>query len=42
LVNSNKRAGVVLYRGLYNVLTDVRTIAGDDQRYCCATAALRL
>ena len=38
MVNSNKRADVVLYKGLYNVLTDVRTIAGGDQRYCCAAA----
>ena len=38
MVNSNKRADVVLYKGLYNVLTDVRTIAGSDPRYCCAAA----
>ena len=38
MVNSNKRADVVLYKGLYNVLTDVRTIAGGDPRYCCAAA----
>ena len=37
MVNSNKRADVVLYKGLYNVLTDVRTIAGATR----ATAALR-
>ena len=35
---SNKRADVVLYKGMYNVLTDVRTIAGDGQCYCCAAA----
>ena len=28
----------LLYKGLYNVLADVRTIAGGDQRYCCAAA----
>ena len=33
MVNSNKRAGVVLYKGLYNALTEMRTIAGGDQRY---------
>ena len=38
MVNSNKRADVVLNKGLYNVLIDVRTIAGGDQRYCCAAA----
>ena len=38
MVNSKKRADVVLYMGLYNVLTDVRTIAGGDPRYCCAAA----
>ena len=38
MVNSTKRADVVLYKDLYNVLTDVRTIAGGDQRYCCAAA----
>ena len=38
MVNSNKRADVVLYEGLYNVLTDMRTIASGDQRYCCAAA----
>ena len=38
MVNSNKRADVVLFKGLYNVLTDVRTIAGGDPRYCCAAA----
>ena len=30
VVNSNKRADVALYNGLYNVLADVRTIAGGD------------
>jgi len=39
MANSNKRADVVLYKGLYNVLTDVRTIAGGDQRCCCAAAS---
>jgi len=38
MVYSNKRADVALYKGMYNVLTDVRTIAGGDQRYCCAAA----
>ena len=39
MVNSNKRAGVVLYKGMYSVLTDVMTIAGSDPRYCCAAAS---
>ena len=39
MVNSNKRADVVLYKGLYNVLTDMRTIAGGDQHSCCAAAS---
>ena len=39
MVNLNKRADVALYKGLYNVLIDVRTIAGGDQRYCCAAAS---
>ena len=38
MANSNKRADVVLYKGLCNVLTDVQSIAGGDQRYCCAAA----
>ena len=38
MVNSNKRADVVLYKGLYNVLTDVRTVANGDPRFCCAAA----
>ena len=33
MVNSNKRVD-----GVYSALTDVRTIAGGDQRYCCAAA----
>jgi hypothetical protein len=38
MVNSSKRADVALYKSLCNVLTDVRTIAGGDPRYCCAAA----
>ena len=34
MANSNKRADVVLYKGMYNVLTNVRTIAGGDQLRC--------
>ena len=30
---------MALYKGLYNVLADVRTIAGGDQRYCSAAAS---
>ena len=39
IVNSNKRADVALYKGLFSALTGVRTIAGGgDPRYCCAAA----
>ena len=39
MLNSGKRPDVVIFRDLYNILTDVRTIAGADSRYC-STAAL--
>ena len=39
MVNSGKRPDVAIFKDLYNIITDVRTIAGADSRYC-PTAAL--
>jgi len=38
MLNSGKRPDVVIFRDLYNILTDVRTIAGADSRYCSTAA----
>ena len=38
MLHSGKRPDVVLFQYLFNILIDVRTVAGADPRYCRAAA----
>jgi len=38
MLHSGKRPDVVLFPHRFNILFDVRTVAGADSRYCCAAA----
>jgi hypothetical protein len=38
MAHSGKRPDVAIFMGLYNILIDVRTIAGADPRYCAEAA----
>jgi len=40
MVNSGKRPDLVVFMDLYNKLTDVRTVAGADSRYCSTAASV--
>ena len=40
MVNSGKRPDVAIFKDLYNIITDVRTIAGADSRYCSTAASI--
>ena len=38
MLHSGKRPDVVLFQHLFNILIDVRAVAGADPRHCCAAA----
>jgi hypothetical protein len=40
MANSGKRPDVAIFKDLYNIITDVRTIAGADARYCSTAASI--